>query len=373
MREFLDGGPLQLKQKTGSSKGAVMRIGRTFGSRALYARRTVGQIIGTLIGVSLVAFFLIRVVPGDPVTLLIGERGASPEAIAELKARVGLDRPLVEQYFKFVTNALQGDLGTSILSGRPVITEFVERLTATAELGVTALLLAILVGIPLGISAALTRGRMFDRIAMGIAVTFYSMPIFWWGLMAILIFSVKLAWLPVSGRLGIEFDVPLKTGLLLIDTWLQDADFTMKFASFRNALLHLILPSVVLATVPLAVIARMTRSSLLEVLGEDYVRTAKSKGLSHARVVGIHALRNALIPVVTVIGLMLGTILTGAILTETIFSWPGLGRWLVSAVLQRDYPVIQSGILLVAIVVLTSSLIVDFLYRLISPRLREGG
>ncbi len=337
------------------------------------SRRTVGQVLGTLVGVSLVAFFLIRVVPGDPITLLIGERGASPEAIAELKARIGLDRPLHEQYLKFVFNALQGDLGTSILSGRPVLTEFTERLTATAELGVTALILAVLVGIPLGIFAALTRGRLFDRVAMGIAVTFYSMPIFWWGLMAILIFSVKLAWLPVSGRIGIEFDVPLKSGLLLLDTWLQnDADFSLKFAAFRNALLHLMLPAIVLATVPLAVIARMTRSSLLEVLGEDYVRTAKSKGLSQARVVGVHALRNALIPVVTVIGLMLGTILTGAILTETIFSWPGLGRWLVSAVLQRDYPVIQSGILLVALVVLTSSLIVDFLYRLISPRLRES-
>lgn len=335
-------------------------------------RKVIGQVFGTLIGVSLIAFFLIRVVPGDPVTLLIGERGASPEAIAELKARIGLDRPLFEQYLRFVGNALQGDLGTSILSGRPVLTEFVERLTATAELGVTALFFAVLVGIPLGIAAALTRGKFFDRAAMGIAVTFYSMPIFWWGLMAILIFSVKLAWLPVSGRIGIEFDVPLKTGLLLIDTWLQDADLATKFAAFRNALWHLLLPAIVLATVPLAVIARMTRSSLLEVLGEDYVRTAKSKGLSPFRVVGVHALRNALIPVVTVVGLMLGTILTGAILTETIFSWPGLGRWLVAAVLARDYPVIQSGILLVAMVVLASSLCVDFMYRLISPRLREA-
>lgn len=336
-----------------------------------WLKKTLAQVLGTLVGVSLIAFFLIRLVPGDPVTLLIGERGASPEAIAELKARVGLDRPLPEQYFKFVSNALRGDLGTSILSGRPVFTEFMERLTATAELGVTALFLAVLVGIPLGVFAALTRGKIFDRVAMGIAVTFYSMPIFWWGLMAILIFSVRLAWLPVSGRIGIEFDVPLKTGLLLIDTWLQDTDLANKFLSFRSALSHLMLPAIVLATVPLAVIARMTRSSLLEVLGEDYVRTATSKGLSRARVVGIHALRNALIPVVTVVGLMLGTILTGAILTETIFSWPGLGRWLVTAVLARDYPVIQSGILLVALVVLTSSLVVDFLYRVISPRLRE--
>ncbi|CAN5530876.1 ABC transporter permease subunit [soil metagenome] len=334
--------------------------------------KKIGQILITLVGVSLVAFFLIRLVPGDPVTLLIGERGASPEAIAELKTRIGLDRPLPEQYFKFVTNALQGDLGVSILSGRPVMKEFTERFTATAELGVTALILAVLIGLPLGILAALTRGRLFDRLAMGFAVTFYSMPIFWWGLMAILIFSVKLAWLPVSGRIGIDFDVPLKSGLLLIDSWMIEGDFALKFAAFRSALHHLVLPAVVLATVPLAVIARMTRSSLLEVLGEDYVRTAKSKGLSRFRVIAIHALRNALIPVVTIIGLMLGTILTGAILTETIFSWPGLGRWLVSAVLQRDYPVIQSGILLVAVVVLFSSLAVDLLYRVISPRLREG-
>ena len=332
----------------------------------------IGQILATLVGVSLVAFFLIRMVPGDPVTLLIGERGASPEALAELKARIGLDRPLIEQYFKFVGNTLSGDLGTSILSGRPVMTEFLERLAATAELGVIALWLAVLVGLPLGIFAALTRGRLFDRLAMGVAVTFYSMPIFWWGLMAIVIFSVKLAWLPVSGRIGIEFDVPLKTGLLLIDSWLVDGGFSAKFAAFRSALHHLMLPAIVLGTVPLAVIARMTRSSLLEVLGEDYVRTAKSKGLSFFRIVAVHALRNALIPVVTVIGLMLGTILTGAILTETIFSWPGLGRWLVAAVLSRDYPVIQGGIFLVAVVVLTSSLLVDVLYRVISPRLREG-
>lgn len=332
----------------------------------------IGQVLVTLFGVSLVAFFLIRLVPGDPVTLLIGERGASPEAIAELKARVGLDLPLTDQYLKFIGHAVRGDFGTSILSGRPVMTEFLERLTATAELGVSALFLAVLVGLPLGIFSALTRGRIFDRVAMGVAVTFYSMPIFWWGLMAIVIFSVKLAWLPVSGRIAIEFDVPLKTGLLLIDTWLQDGDLVTKFAAFRSAVWHLTLPAIVLATVPLAVIARMTRSSLLEVLGEDYVRTAKSKGLRSARVIGVHALRNALIPVVTVIGLMLGTILTGAILTETIFSWPGLGRWLVAAVLQRDYPVIQSGIMLVAVIVLASSLFVDVLYRVISPRLRDG-
>jgi dipeptide transport system permease protein len=328
------------------------------------------QMATTLIGISLVAFFLIRLVPGDPVTLLIGERGASPEAIAELKARIGLDRPLIEQYGLFVWNAVRGDLGVSILSGRSVSAEFLERFAATAELGLLALLLATLLGVPLGIFAALNRGRLFDRLSMGLAVSFYSMPIFWWGLMAIVIFSVKLEWLPVSGRIGMEHDVAARSGLLLLDSWLMPSSFEESWAAFKSVLHHLILPAIVLATVPLAVIARMTRSSLLEVLGEDYVRTARAKGLSGFRVVAIHALRNALIPVVTVIGLMLGTILTGAILTETIFSWPGLGRWLVSAVLARDYPVIQGGILLVAVVVLVTSLVVEVLYFFISPRSR---
>lgn len=329
-----------------------------------------GQVLATLFGISLIAFFLIRLVPGDPITLLIGERGASPEAIADLKARVGLDRSLPEQYLKFVLNALRGDLGTSILSGRDVISEFKERFAATGELGFLALLVATLVGVPLGILAALTRGSWFDRVSMGMAVAFYSMPIFWWGLMAIAFLSVKLEWLPVSGRIGVEHDVPLWSGILVIDSWMAPGDWMQKMAAFRSAIHHLVLPALVLSTVPLAVIARMTRSSLLEVLGDDYVRTARAKGLSQFRVVVVHALRNALIPVVTVIGLMLGTILTGAILTETIFSWPGLGRWLVSAVLSRDYPVIQGGILLVALVVLSTSLLVDVLYYFISPRSR---
>ena len=331
-----------------------------------------GEIVVTLVGVTVVAFFLIRLVPGDPVTLMIGERGASPEAMAEMKARLGLDRSLATQYGLFMRDAVKGEFGHSILSGRPVAAEFREKLAATSELGVIALILATLTGVLLGVGAALTRGRWFDRLSMGLSVTFYSMPIFWWGLVAIVIFSVRLQWLPVSGRIGVEHDVIAKSGWLTIDSWLQDgASLEAKWAAFKSAIHHLVLPAVVLATVPLAVIARMTRSSLLEVLGEDYVRTAKAKGLHPFRVVGIHALRNALIPVVTVVGLMLGTILTGAILTETIFSWPGLGRWLVSAVQSRDYPVIQGGILFVALIVVFTSLVVDALVYAIAPRLRS--
>ena len=333
--------------------------------------RKLGEVGVTLLGVTLVSFFLIRAVPGDPVTLMIGERGASPEAMAEMKARLGLDRNLFEQYGLFLGGALRGEFGQSILSGRPVASEFREKLAATAELGITALLMASVVGVLLGVGAALTRGRWLDRISMSLSVTFYSMPIFWWGLVAIVIFSVKLQWLPVSGRIAVEHDVLSRTGWLTVDALLQnDVPWPERWAAFRSALHHLILPAIVLATVPLAVIARMTRSSLLEVLGEDYVRTARAKGLSPARVIGVHALRNALIPVVTVIGLMLGTILTGAILTETIFSWPGLGRWLVSAVTSRDYPVIQGGVLFVACIVVGTSLVVDAIVYAIAPRLR---
>lgn len=329
-----------------------------------------GMLGFTLWGVSLIAFFLIRWVPGDPVMLMIGERGASPEAIAELRARLGLDASLTVQYFHFVSQAVQGDLGVSILSGRPVMQEFRERFAATAELGILAMSLAVLVGVPLGVSAALFRGRWWDRLATSLAVGLYSLPIFWWGLVAIALVSVRWELLPVSGRIGVEYDVPMRSGFLFLDVWFAE---TGGWSAFISAFRHALLPALVLATVPLAVITRMTRSSFLDVLGEDYVRAARAKGLSRWRVLYLHALRNALVPVVTVIGLMLGTILTGAILTESIFSWPGLGRWLVSAVISRDYPVIQGGVLLVAVVVLLTSLSVDALNVWLSPRLRTRG
>jgi len=332
--------------------------------------KRLGMLGLTLWGVSLIAFFLIRWVPGDPVMLMIGERGASPEAIAELRARLGLDASLPVQYLRFATQALRGDLGVSILSGRPVMQEFRERFAATAELGGLAMILAVLVGVPLGVSAAIWRGRWWDRVATSMSVALYSLPIFWWGLVAIALVSVRWALLPVSGRIGVEFDVPMWSGLLFIDVWRAEEG---GWPAFVSALRHAMLPALVLATVPLAVITRMTRSSFLDVLNEEYVRAARAKGLSRPRVLFVHALRNALVPVVTVIGLMLGTILTGAILTESIFSWPGLGRWLVSAVISRDYPVIQGGVLLVAVVVLVTSLSVDALNVWLSPRLRTRG
>src|SRR5262249_49443605 len=248
-----------------------------------------------------------------------------------------------------------------------VMSEFLTLFPATIELATFALIFAIAVGLPAGILAALRRNTVADYAVMGVSLTGYSMPIFWWALLLILFFSVDLGWTPVSGRIAVEYDVPAVTGFMLIDT-LKAGDF----AAFRSALSHLILPAIALGTIPLAVIARMTRSSLLEVLRDDYVRTARAKGLPPWRVIIVHALRNALIPVVTVVGLQVGLLLSGAILTETIFSWPGIGNWLIHGVQSRDYPVVQGGILLVATIVITVNLLVDTLYGVINPRIRHA-
>lgn len=332
-----------------------------------YLLRRAGILAITLFGVSILAFGLIRMVPGDPVMLLLGERGVDPEVYQEMRSNLGLDRPLLSQYGAYISGALRGDLGTSIFSREPVMKEFMDRFPATVELGAVALLWAVLLGIPLGVWAAVRRGRWNDTLVMGGALVGYSMPIFWWGLILILVFSVGLGWTPVSGRIGLEFEVPTLTGFLLVDAWWSEDGLEAWWSAAR----HLILPAIALGTIPLAVIARMTRSSLLEVLGEDYVRTARAKGLAHWRVIGVHALRNALIPVVTVVGLTLGTLVTGAVLTETIFSWPGIGRWLLRSVTSRDYPVIQGGILLIACFVVIINMGVDLVYAIINPRVRS--
>lgn len=324
-------------------------------------------LVPTLIGVTLLAFGLIRIVPGDPVLLMLGERGADPVAYQEMRHNLGLDQPLASQYFTYVKNALKGDLGVSILSKRPVLEEFGDRFPATIELAMVALFFAVTLGIPLGVLAAVRQNTFLDYSIMGAALTGYSMPIFWWGLILILIFSVQLGLTPVSGRISIEYDIPAVTGFYLIDTWKSPEGAQ----AFWDALKHLLLPAIAVGTIPLAMIARMTRSSLLEVISEDYIRTAKAKGLSRARVIWVHAFRNVLIPVVTVIGLMFGTLVTGAILTETIFSWPGIGKWLVGSVTQRDYPVIQGGVLLIAGAVVAVNLLVDLSYALIDPKIRH--
>jgi dipeptide transport system permease protein len=329
--------------------------------------RRAALIVPTFIGVTLLAFALIHLIPGDPVEILSGERGMDPARRARLLHEFGLDRPLPVQYIDYVGQVLRGDLGTSLTTHEPVLREFRTWFPATVELAFFAMLFAVVLGLPAGIIAALKRNTVADYAVMGISLTGYSMPIFWWALLLILFFSVQLGWTPVSGRIAVEFDVPAATGFMLIDA-LRAGDA----GAFRSAVSHLLLPTIVLGTIPLAVIARMTRSSMLEVLREDYVRTARAKGLPRWQVVLVHALRNALIPVITVIGLQVGLLLSGAILTETIFSWPGVGNWLVHGVQSRDYPVVQGGILLIATIVISVNLIVDLLYGVINPRIRHA-
>jgi dipeptide transport system permease protein len=329
--------------------------------------RRVALIVPTFFGVTLLAFSLIHLIPGDPVETLSGERGMDPARRERLLHEFGLDRPLPVQYLDYVRHVLQGDLGTSLTTHEPVLKEFTTLFPATIELALCAMLLSVLVGLPAGVLAAVKRNSVADYAVMGVALTGYSMPIFWWALLLILFFSVQLGWTPVSGRIAVEFDVPATTGFLLVDAWRSGEP-----GALRSTLSHLILPSIALGTIPLAVIARMTRSSMLEVLREDYVRTARAKGLPRWRVIVVHALRNALIPVITVIGLQVGLLLSGAILTETIFSWPGVGNWLVHGVLARDYPVVQGGILLIATIVITVNLIVDLLYGVVNPRIHHG-
>ena len=281
---------------------------------------------------------------------------------------MGLDQPIWKQFFDYVWALLHGDFGTSIISKAPIADEFLTLFPATLELTFCAMLFAVAVGVPAGVMAAAKRGSFYDQTLMGAALTGYSMPIFWWGLILILFMSNTLHLTPVSGRIDlIKYYFQPVTGFMLIDSIISGQK-----GAFMDAVRHLILPTIVLGTVPLAVIARMTRSSMLEVLEEDYVRTARAKGLSAFRVIGLHALRNALIPVVTVIGLQVGTLLAGAVLTETIFSWPGIGKWLVESIGRRDYPALQGGIMLIASVVILVNLIIDLLYGLINPRIRHG-
>lgn len=322
--------------------------------------------VPTFFGVTLISFGFIRALPGDPIIVMAGERGIGQERYDQLAAQFGFDRPMYVQFWEYFTGVLQGDLGNSFVTKKPVWDEFFALFPATLELSLCAMILAIILGLPAGVIAAVNRGKFFDRALMSTALIGYSMPIFWWALLLIIVFSGNLGWTPVSGRIDLLYYFPDPSGFMLIDSLASGQK-----GAFWSAIRHLILPTIVLGTIPLAVIARQTRSAMLEVLGEDYVRTARAKGMSPTRINSIHALRNALIPVVTVIGLSVGTLLAGAILTETIFSWPGIGKWMVDSIFRRDYPVVQGGLLLIAVMVMIVNLTVDMLYGLINPKIRK--
>jgi peptide/nickel transport system permease protein len=317
-----------------------------------------------LLGVSLVVFFMVRAIPGDPAQILLGQT-ATPEAVRETRTRLGLDEPIIVQYLLFLRDAATGDLGDSIVTGQPVTTTLIEKFPATLELALAALLFAVVIGVPIGVIAAVRQYSLLDRITSVIALTGVSMPIFWLAMVFVVIFTVNLEWLPFPGRVGNEVSFTSYTGIYTLDTLI-----TFNLPAFWDVLKHLILPAVALGTIPMAVVTRMTRSSMLEVMNEDYVRTARAKGVVPWRVVFRHALRNAMLPTVTVIGLQFGLLMGGAILTETIFTWNGIGQWALQSINGRDYAGIQGVVLYGAVFFVLINLLVDVLYAVLDPRVR---
>ena len=322
------------------------------------------QLILILFGVSVLVFLMLRMIPGDPAQLLLGEY-ASPEELVRLRTQLGLDRSLPFQYGIYLKNILQGDLGNSIRTNAPVAGEIWVRLLATLELSLAAMLISTLFGVGAGVVSAVRPHSAWDYAAMFLALVGVSMPIFWLGLMLIYLLAVKYAVFPMMGRLSMGLDVPVVTGLVVVDALIGG-----QFGAIWDAVRHLVLPAVTLATIPMAVVARITRSAMLEVLNKDYVRTARAKGMSEVVVILRHALRNAFLPVMTVLGLNLGLLLGGAVLTETIFSWPGLGRYVVDSLMGRDYAAVQGCILVFAAMMAIINLAVDLIYVLLDPRIR---
>ncbi|USK34434.1 ABC transporter permease [Bacillus sp. F19] len=329
-----------------------------------YTVRRIGLLIPVLIGMTLVVFSIIRAIPGNPAQVILGQR-ATQEAIEKLTQQLGLDQPWYLQYFDYVGGLLTGDLGQSIRTGAQISQEMTPYLAATMELTIFAMMIAIVVGVNAGIISAWFRNSWFDYTAMVIALVGVSMPIFWLGLMEQYVFSIQLGWLPTTGREEIRNPIDSITNLYLLDTLLHG-----RFDQFIEVLKHILLPGIALATIPMAIIARITRSTMIEAMESDFIRTARAKGLHMFWVVYKHALKNAIIPILTIIGLQTGLLLGGAILTETIFGWPGMGRYIFDAISYRDYPVIQSGILIIATIFVFINLIVDLLYAAIDPRIK---
>lgn len=325
------------------------------------------KLVLSFLFISLMSFSIIRLIPGDPIQHLIGERGASEERIADMKKNLGLDKSVVEQYLIFTGNTLRGEFGESIVSKQPVINEFKVLWPATFELALFAILWSSVVGMILGILAAIKRNSFWDYGAVSLSTVGFAMPIFWWALIIIFFFAVNLGWFPVSGRLGFEYEIPYRTGFFLIDSLLSEDK-----SSFFSVVKHLVLPAFVLGTVSLALIVRITRSSFIDIQKEDYIRTARAKGLKPANVIFKHIFKNALPQILTALGLAFGQLLTGAILTETIFSWPGLGRWLIKSIEARDYPAVQAGLFYSMLIIIVINMLTDEAIKLVNPKLREN-
>lgn len=332
-----------------------------------YILKRITLLLPTLLGVVTLVFFMIALAPGDPARVMLGER-ASRERVERLRAELGLDKPITEQYVLYMQRIIRLDFGDSIKTGRPVIDEIKERFPATIELAFCAMIFASIFGVWIGVLSATKKNSWIDFSSMLGALFGVSMPVFWLALVMIMLFSVGLDLLPTGGRINIRYYFDSPSNFYLIDSFKHL--FTGNPEYFLSVLHHLILPSIVLGTIPLAIIARTTRSSMLEVLKQDYIKTVRSAGIKESRVIYRYALRNALLPVITVIGLQFGLLLSGAILTETIFAWPGIGKWIYQAIEARDYPAVQGGIIIISTCFVMINLLVDVLYSIINPKIR---
>ena len=331
-----------------------------------YILKRLLNLIPVLLGITLLVFILLHLIPGDPAQILAGTR-ATPEIVEGIREQLGLNKPLPVQYLLFLGNLLHFNLGNSIMSGASIIQEIAIRWPATFELSLAAMLIALILGIPAGVLAAVRKNSAIDNLTMSGSLVGVSMPVFWLGLLLIYLFAVNLQWLPPGLRISQEVASSFKplTGFYVLDALLQ-----LNWNALKDVLAHLVLPALTLSTIPLAIIARITRSAMLEVLSQDYIRTARAKGVLERWVIFKHALKNALLPVVTIIGLQFGTLLSGAILTETIFSWPGIGFWIYDGILNRDYPVVQGGVIFVSISFVLINLLVDISYAFLDPRIQ---
>jgi len=332
-----------------------------------YILKRLLMLLPTLFGVVTLVFFMIALSPGDPARVMLGER-ASKEKIEKLRADLGLDKPLIQQYGLYLERIVHLDFGKSIKSGQKVWDEIKERYPATIELALCAMIFASVLGVWIGVISATKKNTWIDYTSMVGALFGVSMPVFWLALVMIMIFSVQLDMFPTGGRMNMRLYFTPETNFYLIDTFKLFLQGKPEF--LRSALHHLVLPSIALGTIPLAIIARTTRSSMLEVLKQDYVKTVRSSGIKERRVVFRYALRNALLPVITVIGLQFGMLLAGALLTETIFAWPGIGKWIYHAIEARDYPAVQGGIIIISTSFVLINLVVDVLYSVVNPKIR---
>lgn len=329
----------------------------------VFILRRLFLVIPTLLGVSIIVFFMLRITPGDPAEMLLGDK-ATEETLTELREKLNLDKPIHEQYWIFIKGLAKLDLGRTIWTDQDVWVEIKQRFPATIELAVCGMFLSTVFGILLGLVSAAKQYSFVDYLGMIVSLSGVSIPIFWLGLMLMLIFSLWLGWFPVSGRIGHSVDLEIITNFYIIDSVL-----TKNWPALKDTLMHLILPAITMASVGIATTARMTRSSMLEVLKQDYIKTAKAKGLGNFSVFFKHALRNGMIPVITILGLQLGHLIGGAVLTETVFSWPGVGKWIFEGVSKRDYVVIQGGTLVLATSFVLVNMLVDVMYSVINPRI----